>query len=170
MKVQVIRTPVGKDLLMTLQVGQVLEISGTIYTGRDAVLPRLVQELKAGEWQGPPLQGAVIFHTGVSGAGVGPTSSNKKAIEGSMPALSKYGVRIHLGKGALSPDTVEALRRYGAIFAVTTPTSALFRARVKEQELVAFGEEGMEAMYGLKVQEFPAVVAIAHGRTIWETS
>ena len=162
-----ISTPVDASVVATLSVGDVLEIYGTIYTGRDAVLPRLVAELEARTWCGPSLSGAVVFHTGVSGAGVGPTTSNKREIEGSIPALCAHGVRIHLGKGMLTPETVEELRTYGAIFAVTMPTSALFRDRVKRQELVAYAEEGMEAMYALKVEAFPAVIAIAHGRTMW---
>ena len=113
------------------------------------------------------LQGSVIFHTAVSPAGIGPTTSNKEEIEGSIPVLSRVGVKIHLGKGALNPRTVEELRRYGSVFAVTPPVTALFASRIISQRAVAFPEEGMEALHELVVDKFPAIVAIAGGQSIF---
>ena len=112
-------------------------------------------------------EGAVIFHTAVSPAGIGPTSSNKVEIEGSIPALSKAGVRIHIGKGALGSKTVEELKKYHSVFAVTPPVSALFSDKIVSQRVAAFREEGMEALYEVEVKGFPAIIAIAHGETIF---
>ena len=78
----VIETPCPEELIATLQVGDVISISGYIYTGRDAVLPKIVKAATEGNLPelGINLQGSVIFHTAVSPAGVGPTSSNKLEI------------------------------------------------------------------------------------------
>jgi fumarate hydratase subunit beta len=164
-----IRTPIGKEEVEKLQVGDQIEISGVIYCGRDAVLPKLVRLIETGDVNrvGVNVEGGVIFHTAVSPAGIGPTSSNKVEIEGCIPALSKAGVRIHIGKGALGSATVEELRKYHSVFAVTPPVSALFSDKIVSRRVAAFREEGMEALYQLEVRGFPAIIAIAHGKTIF---
>jgi fumarate hydratase subunit beta len=164
-----VRTPVDEAMIRNLKIGDRLEIEGNIYCGRDAVLPRIAKlfEKTALDRINVHLKGAVIFHTAVSIAGIGPTSSNKVEIEESIPILSRAGVKIHLGKGTLKPESVEALKRNNAIFAVTPPASALFAAKTLSQRLVAFEEEGMEALYEINVAGFPAIVAIAHGKTLF---
>ena len=164
-----IKTPLDDRTIRSLKAGDPIEIDGKIYCGRDAVLPRLVQLIESSELDRIKLnlQGSVIFHTAVSRAGIGPTTSNKVEIEGSIPALSKAGVRIHLGKGSLSPETVVELDKNHSIFAITPPVTALFSDKILSQRVVAFKKEGMEAMYEVEVRGFPAIVAIAHGKTIF---
>ena len=109
----------------------------------------------------------MIFHTAVSGAGIGPTSSNKVEIEASIPALSRMGVRIHVGEGTLSDSTVQALNEAGSIYAVTPPVSALQTSALAEWRVLAFAEEGIEALHLLTTRGLAAVVASAHGESIW---
>jgi fumarate hydratase subunit beta len=162
-------TPISEDAIQALHVGNFVEISGTILCGRDAVLPKMVRMVEAGSNESllSMLNGSVIFHTAVSPAGIGPTTSNKPEIEGSIPALSKAGVKIHLGKGALCSETVAALQTHNSVFAVTPPTSAYFSAKMISQKVAMFPEEGMEALYEVKVKGFPAIIAIAHGESIF---
>jgi fumarate hydratase subunit beta len=164
-----LQTPIGPREIEGLTVGDQIEIEGLIYCGRDAVLPKLVRLIENRELDsiGVNLEGGVIFHTAVSPAGIGPTSSNKVEIEGSIPVLSKAGVRIHVGKGALNPRTVKELNRYHSVFAITPPVSALFSDKIVSQRVAAFREEGMEALYQVEVRGFPAIIAIAHGETIF---
>lgn len=157
-------TPISEKDIARLQVGDRVTISGWIYCGRDAVLPKLVSGEISTE-----LEGAVIFHTAVSPAGVGPTSSNKLEIESSIAPLSAMGVKLHLGKGALHPETVRALAQYGAVYAVIPPVTALLGEKTLAQELVACPELGMEALYRLKADGYPAIIAAAHGRSIYDT-
>jgi fumarate hydratase subunit beta len=103
----------------------------------------------------------------VSPAGIGPTTSNKLEIEKSIPALSKAGVKIHIGKGSLSQRTVDKLNMNNAVFAVTPPVSALFSDKIVSCRLVAFKKEGMEAFFEMAVKGFPAIIAIAHGKSIF---
>jgi len=165
-----LNTPLSEKVINELKIYDTIEISGLIYTGRDAVLPKLVKAFKEKQLEnlGINLRGAVIFHTAVSPAGVGPTSSNKVEIESSIPALSEAGVKIHLGKGSLDKKTVESLKYYNSIYAVTPPVTALFSAQLKSKRVAAFAEEGMEALHELEVVDFPAIVAIAHGASIFE--
>jgi fumarate hydratase subunit beta len=168
-KMKSIDIPISEEVAMQLEPGDMIELTGTIHTGRDAVLPKLVKLLKTGrlEEAGIYLQGSVIFHTAVSLAGVGPTSSNKYDIQSTIPALSKAGVKIHLGKGRLSHETIEALKEHNSLFAVIPPVTALLESKISERRVVAFPEEGMEAFHQLHVHGFPCIIAVAHGKTIY---
>lgn len=165
-----INTPCLEKQITMLKVGDVISISGYIYTGRDAVLPKIVNATVEGKLSelGIDLQGSVIFHTAVSPAGVGPTSSNKLEIESSIEPLSKAGVRIHLGKGAISPATVQALKENNAVFAVIPPVTALLESQTLEREIVAFPELGMEAFHRIRVENYQAIIAAAHGESIYD--
>ncbi len=164
-----IETPITAKIINQLKVGDQIEIYGRVFCGRDAVLPKLVELFRKGRLSSlnAQLEGSVIFHTAVSRAGIGPTTSNKVEIEESIPDLSRAGVKIHLGKGTLSNDTVLSLKQHESIFAVTPPASALFSDRTVAQKVVAFKEEGMEALFEIQVQGLPAIVAIAHGKNIF---
>ena len=165
-----ISTPLSESVINDLQIGDVISISGYIYTGRDAVLPKIVEAAAEGNLPelGIDLQGSVIFHTAVSPAGVGPTSSNKLEIESSVEPLSKAGVKIHLGKGAISPATVQALKENDAVFAVIPPVTALLESQTMEREVVAYPELGMEALHRLRVENYQAIIAAAHGESIYD--
>lgn len=170
MNVISLRTPFEEDVVSALKVGDVVSISGYIYCGRDAVLPRICKELEVGIWseRGVDLKGGVIFHTAVSPAGVGPTSSNKLEIEGSFEVLSKKGgIKIHLGKGAIKPETVKMLEENNAVFAIIPPVTALLESQTLERECVAWPELGMEALYRIKVENYQAIIAAAHGESIY---
>lgn len=163
-------TPFSEEDISKLKVGDVVSISGYIYTGRDAVLPKIIKSAEEGTLDslGIDLHGAVIFHTAVSPAGVGPTSSNKLEIESSFEPLSRYGVKMHLGKGAISKETVAALARNNAVFAIIPPVTALLGSQTLEQEIVAFPELGMEAFNRLKVVKYQAIIAAAKGESIYD--
>lgn len=163
-------TPFSEETISRLRVGDVVYITGNIFCGRDAVLPRICNELDAGTWnkRGIDLQGGVIFHTAVSPAGVGPTSSNKLEIEGSFETLSKHGIKMHLGKGAIKSATVKALEENNAVFAIIPPVTALLESQTLERECVAWPELGMEALYRIKVSGYQAIIAAAKGESIYE--
>jgi fumarate hydratase subunit beta len=88
MEIRTITAPFTDEVLKSLKVGDIVNVSGIIYAGRDAVLPKIVNMIEEGtlEENGINLQGGVIFHTAVSPAGVGPTSSNKLEIEARCPS------------------------------------------------------------------------------------
>lgn len=163
-------TPISESAIASLQVGDTVEISGYILCGRDAVLPKVLKMIEDGTDGdlGVDLRGQVIFHTAVSPAGVGPTSSNKLEIESSIAPLSAAGIKLHLGKGQLHRETVEALDRYNSVYAVIPPVTALLGARTTEQRVVAFPELGMEALHLIRVDRYPAIIGAAHGRSIYD--
>ena len=163
-------TPLSEGAISQLEVGDVVSITGNIFCGRDAVLPRICKDLEDSTWvkHGIDLKGGVMFHTAVSPAGVGPTSSNKLEIEGSFETLSsKGGIKMHLGKGAIKPETVKMLAENNAVFAIIPPVTALLESQTLERECVAWPELGMEALYRIKVKNYQAIIASAHGNSIY---
>lgn len=163
-------TPISEKEVKDLQIGETVEISGYILCGRDAVLPKILRMIEDGTVcnLGVDLRGQVIFHTAVSPAGIGPTSSNKLDIEGSIEPLSKAGIKLHLGKGELHKETIRALDKYNSVYAVIPPVTALLGSKTSEERLVAFPELGMEALYMIKIDKYPAIIGAAHGRSIYE--
>lgn len=162
-------TPFKEEDIAQLKVGDVVSITGYIYTGRDAVLPKIVKHAEEGTLSdvNVDLQGQVIFHTAVSPAGVGPTSSNKLEIEASFEPLSRHGVKMHLGKGAIKPETVKALTKNNAVFAIIPPVTALLESQTAEKEVVCYPELGMEALHRIKVENYQAIIAAAKGESIY---
>ncbi len=164
-----LETPLSEEIISTLEVGDIVSISGWIYCGRDAVLPKIIEEAQEGTLDKRiDLKGGVIFHTAVSPAGVGPTSSNKKEIEESFGPLAELGIKLFLGKGAISQETIDKINKENAVFAVIPPTTALFEDQTFERELMSHPELGMEAFYRIRVQNYQAIIAAAKGRSIYE--
>ena len=159
-----IRTPIGEDEINDLKVGDKISLSGKMYCGRDAVLPKLAKSIENGDIDKYPFdfKGMAIMHTAFSVAGIAPTTSNKAEIESSIPTLSKAGVKFHIGKGSLSEETKKSLNKYNSVFIVTPPVAAL----VISKKCVAYEEEGMEAFFELEVKDIPGIVAIAHGKSL----
>jgi fumarate hydratase subunit beta len=164
-RIKKVEIPLKNEEYLNLQIGDRIEIYGTIYTGRDAALPKLVEKIKNNE-NIIPLEGSAIMHTAVSDAGISPTTSNKLEIEGSIPTLSQAGVKMHIGKGSLDPNTIKALDKYNSLFVVTPPVAALLNIKVVSKKIIAFPEENIEAIYQLEVRGIPGVVAVAHGETL----
>ena len=165
-----LNTPISAKDISNLHVGDTVEISGYILCGRDAVLPRVVEMIQEGtvDALGVELEGQIIFHTAVSVAGVGPTSSNKLEIENSIEPLSKAGIKLHLGKGEIRPETVAALNEHNAVYAIVPPVTALLGSKTSEEKIIAFPELGMEALHLIKVDKYPVIIGAAHGRSIYE--
>lgn len=167
---KLLKTPITEEEARSLHVGDKVLLSGKIYCGRDAVLPQICQLIEKEKLKdfNIDLKGSVIFHTAVSQAGVGPTSSNKVEIESSFKTLSKAGVKIHLGKGAIKEETLNVLNKYNSVFAVIPPVTALLGANTFSQTCIAFSELGMEAFYEMEIKDYPIIIGAAHGKSIYQ--
>ena len=163
-----IQTPISDDVVNDLKVGDKISLSGLMYCGRDAVLPKLAKSIENDDTDKYPFdfKGMAIMHTAFSVAGIAPTTSNKAEIESSIPTLSQAGVKFHIGKGSLSNETKDILNKYNSVFIVTPPVAALLTNNVISKKCVAYEEEGMEAFFELEVKDIPGIVAIAHGESL----
>ncbi len=160
-----ISTPILDIERYNLKIGDMIKINGFLFAGRDAALPKLVKLIDSEKLaeNSIKLDGGIVFHTAVSPAGIGPTSSNKFDIESTIPILSKAGIKMHIGKGSLSNETIIEMSKHGSIFAVTPPLSALLSSTIVSQRVLAFPELGMEALHLLEVKDFPAIIVAVNG-------
>ncbi|MDR2873205.1 MAG: fumarate hydratase C-terminal domain-containing protein [Methanobrevibacter sp.] len=157
-------TPIKDEDIENLKIGDKVLISGKVYTGRDAVLPRLVKLIDNKKLTFS-IEGIAILHTAVSEAGISPTSSNKKEIESSIIPLSNVGAKIHIGKGKLSRDTVKQMKK--SVFIITPSVAGILTKTILSKEIVAFKEEAIEAIYKLELKNFPGIVAVCNGESIF---
>lgn len=151
----------------SLRAGERVELSGVIWTGRDAAHKRLIALLDAGKKLPVDLSDQVIYFTGpcpvppgrVIGS-AGPTTSGR--MDAYSPRLIREcGLRGMIGKGVRSAEVAAAMRDGGAVyFAATGGAGALISRCVVSCEMVAFPELGPEAIYRLEVADFPLVVAM----------
>lgn len=149
-----LKTPINKNLKSGVSL-----ISGRIYCGRDMVLPKICDMIISDKLpEKINFRNSVIFFSAVSDAGVGPTSSNKKEIEESMPILAKSGVRLFIGKGKISEETIVKIREYNAIYSTVPPVSAYLSSTIISRKCIMFCEYGMEALFELKVKKFPIII------------
>jgi fumarate hydratase class I len=168
----VLTAPLSEGQVRALRVGDVVLISGEVYTGRDAVHAHLVKH-------DPPvdLRGAVLYHCGPvmlkQGDGwvvkaAGPTTSSREEPY-QATILEKYGVRAVVGKGGMGAKTLAALQKCGAVYLNAIGGAAQFYARTVDKVLdVHLMEFGIpEAMWHLKVNNFAAIVTMdAEGNSL----
>ena len=184
-KEKALRAPVTEEQVRALNVGDVVVISGEMYTGRDAVHAYLMKHE-------PPmdLHGSVLYHCGpvvqrsqaavgnqqsegsdpqsFSITAAGPTTSiREEPYQGEI--IKRYGVRAVIGKGGMGPKTLAALQEHGAVYLNAIGGAAQYYARcideVLDVNLLEFGIP--EAMWHLRVHDFPAIVTMdAHGNSL----
>ncbi len=155
--------PVSLEALQKLRAGDVVRLSGTLYTARDAAHARFAELLRRGEPLPVP-KGCCIYYVGPCPAApgevigpCGPTTS--KRMDTFTPALIDYGVCQFIGKGARVKSVNEAMKGKAVGFAATGGAGMLYASRVTACELIAFEDLGAEAVYRLEVSDFPVVVS-----------
>jgi fumarate hydratase, class I len=168
----ILTPPLTEAQMRALKVGDVVLISGEMFTGRDNVHAYLMKNA-------PPvdLNGAALYHCGPvmlqeSGKwrvkAAGPTTSIREEPY-QADVIRKYGVRAVIGKGGMGAKTLAALKEFGAVYLNGIGGAAQYYARtvqdVKGVHLMEFGIP--EAMWHLEVKEFAAIVTMdAHGNSL----
>ena len=172
---RIIEAPFTDEKIKSLKAGDMLYISGTIYTARDAAHKRLCEMLDAREPMPFDFHGQAVYYAGPCPAkpgqpigSVGPTTGGR--MDAYSPTLIREGLRVMIGKGSRSKEDIEALKRYtGIYFAAIGGAAALMAKAVKEAEVIAFDELGTEAIRKLRVEELPVIVAIdSEGNDMYE--
>jgi fumarate hydratase subunit beta len=156
--------PLTDAALAELRAGDLVHLSGTMYTGRDQTHRRLCALLDEDKELPVDLAGQLLYYVGPSPArpgrvigAAGPTTSYR--MDAYTPWLLELGLKATLGKGSRSLPVREAMQHHGAVYLATFGgAGALLSQCVKAVELVAFGDAGPEAMFRFEVQDFPAVV------------
>jgi fumarate hydratase class I len=168
----VLTAPLSEETVRALKVGDVVLVSGELYTGRDQVHAYLMKH-------DPPvdLRGAMLYHCGpvmlkeggewkVKAAGP-TTSSREEPYQATV--IERYGVRAVIGKGGMGAKTLAALKKCGAVYLNGIGGAAQYYARTVEKVLdVHLMEFGVpEAMWHMRVRDFAAIVTMdAHGNSL----
>ena len=160
-----ITSPFEAEIIEKLRIGTNVLISGVIYTARDATHQRLAQSLDRGERLPFDLAGQTLYYMGPSPAkpgqvigSAGPTTSSRMDIY--TPHLIAAGIRAMIGKGNRSVAVREAIKKYRAVYFVTTGgAGALLHKSIREAKVIAYEDLGAEAVLRLNVENFPAIVA-----------
>jgi len=159
-----ISIPFEENILQTLKAGDLVSLTGSLYTGRDQTHRRLVALLDEGRDLPIDLQGQLLYYVGPSPAkegqvigAAGPTTSYR--MDAYTPRLLELGLKGTLGKGSRSMQVRHAMKKYGAVyFATVGGAGALLSKSITKSELVAFEDAGPEALFRFEVVDFPAVV------------
>jgi len=169
-----LNTPLQDADLDKLRSGDVVFLTGTIYTGRDAAHKRLVDALDKGEKLPFELKGAAIYYVGPSPAppgrpigSAGPTTSYR--MDAYAPRLHSLGLKATIGKGKRNDAVKAALKEHTAVyFGATGGAGALLSQRIVDAKVIAYEDLGPEAIRELTVKDFPLlVINDAHGGELY---
>ncbi|MCM8780284.1 MAG: FumA C-terminus/TtdB family hydratase beta subunit [Candidatus Omnitrophica bacterium] len=167
--------PLTKDSIADLKVGEELLLNGVIYTARDQAHKRLVEAIKKRKRPPVDLKNQIIYYCGPTATpkgkvigSCGPTTASR--MDRFAPILLQAGIKGMIGKGKRSEEVVKAIKKYKAIyFLAPAGLGALLYTKVKSKELIAYPQLGPEAIYKLKVRDFPVIVGIdSRGRDIYK--
>lgn len=161
-----VTAPLCREEARSLQCGESVLLSGVIYTARDAAHKRMAQLIEQGEKLPFPINEAVIYYVGptpekpgrVIGS-AGPTTSYR--MDAYAPGLINLGLTGMIGKGARSPDVIDAMKEYGAVyFGALGGAGSLLARCVITSDIIAFVDLGAEAIRKLIIRDMPLTVAI----------
>ena len=161
-----INTSELKEKARTLRAGQKIELSGTVYTSRDAAHKRIFELMEQGKPLPYDLNGAVIYYAGPTPTpknaaigSCGPTTS--KRMDPYTPRLFDLGVVATIGKGERSKEVCEAIKRNRSVYLCAIGgAGALAALSISKCEVIAFDDLGCESVKRLEFDSFPLIVGI----------
>lgn len=171
-----LEAPFTEKKIRALKVGDRVEITGLIFTGRDAVHKYLYEGGKSPV----DLRDSIMYHCGpvvVKEKGkwvvkaAGPTTSiREEPYQG--PLMEKFGIRAVIGKGGMGPKTLAYCKKVGAVyFHAVGGAAQVLAERVVEVKGVHLAKKfgAPEAIWELQVDRFPVVVTMdSHGQSLHE--
>lgn len=167
-----------KDEVATWQTGDVLLLSGKIYTGRDAAHKRMTDMLNNGETLPVDFTNKLIYYVGpvdpvrdeVVGP-AGPTTATRMD-KFTRQMLEQTGLLGMIGKSERGEAACQAIADNKAVYLMAVGGSAyLVSKAIKQAKVVAFPELGMEAIYEFEVKDMPVTVAVdSHGSSVHATA
>ena len=172
-----LKLPVDESAIRELKVGDFVELSGRMITGRDAAHKWLLEAFR--EDVAPFLKDTVIYHCGpVVGkqddgsykfVAAGPTTSIREEPY-QADVIGRYGLRGVIGKGGMGAKTLAGLKTHGAVYlhAVGGAAQVLARAIPRVERVFMLEEFGVpEALWVIEVDHFPVMVTMdSHGGSL----
>ncbi len=158
--------PLKKEDLSSLKAGDVVSLTGELYTARDAAHKRFYDMIKSGEKLPIDIENATIYYVGPAPAKpgsvigpAGPTSSYR--MDKYTPMLLDMGMSAMIGKGERCDEVISSIVKNGAVyFAAIGGAAALISKSIVKDEPICFEDLGTESVHKYTVKDFPCIVAI----------
>ncbi len=170
-------TPLTEEKIKELKAGDIIYLSGTLFSARDAAHKRIIEAIKHGKKLPVDLKDATLFYTGPAptppgkkSGSIGPTTSAR--MDNLTEPVLKCGVRAMIGKGKRSGALKELLEKYKSVYLVSLGgVSAFLSTKVKNIRVVAYADLGAEAIHEIEVKDLPLFVAYdIYGGDIFESA
>lgn len=170
-----LKAPFKSEDIEKLACGDVVKLSGVIYTGRDAAHKRMIEAINNNKELPFDVNGAGIYY-------VGPTPSKEGQVIGSAGPTTSYrmddltvpllerGLKVMIGKGKRSDKVIDGMKEYKAVYlAAIGGAGAYISHSIKKCNVIAYDDLGAEAVRRLEVEDLQLIVAIdCHGNNIYE--
>lgn len=170
-----LKSPFSEERIRDLKAGDIVSISGVLYTARDAAHKRLCESIRLNEELPFDVEAQGIYYVGPSptkpeeiiGA-AGPTTSYRMD-DLTIPLLEK-GLRIMIGKGKRSGEVISGMNRHGAVYLVAIGGAGAYISNsIKSSEIVAYEDLGTEAIRRIEVENMILTVCIdTEGNNLYE--
>lgn len=161
-----ITLPIDNETIKTLKCGEMINLSGVIYTARDAAHQRLINCINQNQELPFDLKGQAIYY-------VGPTPNKEGEVIGSAGPTTSYrmddlteplldrGLKLMIGKGKRNQAVIDSMKKNTcAYLAAIGGAGAYISNSIKKSEIIAYEELGAEAIRRLEVEDLLVVVAI----------
>lgn len=163
---KIVKLPLTDETVSDLKAGDRVLLNGIMYTGRDAAHKRIAELINKNEQLPMDIKNQTIYYVGPCPAkpgqaigSAGPTTSGR--MDAYAPLLMDHGLKGMIGKGLRSKQVVDSIIKNNAVyFAAIGGAGALLAEAIKEAEVIAFPDLGAEAIYKLRVENFPVTVVI----------
>ena len=170
-----LKTPFKEEDIKKLRAGDIVKISGTLYTARDAAHKRMCEAIKNGEELKFNPQGQGIYYVGPSPArpgevigSAGPTTSYRMD-DLTIPLLEK-GLKVMIGKGKRADKVIDGMKKYNAVYLVAIGGAGAYISNcIKECKVIDYEDLGAEALRELKVEDMMLTVCIdSEGNNLYD--
>ncbi|MEG1848744.1 MAG: Fe-S-containing hydro-lyase [Lachnospiraceae bacterium] len=172
-----IQVPLKESITKKLHAGDMVYLTGILYTARDAAHKRMQEAIDRKESLPFDVENQIIYYMGPTPAregrvigSAGPTTSSR--MDRYAPTLFDMGLKGVIGKGKRSQLVSEAIVRNQAVyFAAIGGAGALLSKAIVTSEVIAYDDLGTEAIRRLEVIDFPVIVVIdAEGNNLYESA
>ena len=145
-----------------------LSLSGTIIVGRDIAHAKIKERLDSGKGMPQYLKDHPIYYAGPAKTPKGlPSGSFGPTTAGRMDSYvdlfqSQGGSMIMIAKGNRSQQVTDACKKYGGFYlgSIGGPAAILAQQSIKKVECLEYPELGMEAIWKIEVENFPAFILV----------
>lgn len=169
-----IEVPFNKTVSESLNAGDYVYLSGTLYVARDAAHKRMIEALDRGEKLPFDIEDQTIYYMGPSPerpgnviGSAGPTTASR--MDKYAPRLMDLGMTGMIGKGKRTKEVADSMKKNSVTyFAAVGGAGALLSKCIVSSEVVAYEDLGTEAIRKLSVIDFPAIVVMdCHGNCLY---